>query len=79
MRHADVLIENFGPGTMDRLGLGWEAVHALNPRLIYCALKGFLPGPVRASPLARRDRAVHDRPCLHDRPAWPAAARRDRR
>ena len=42
---ADALLENFGPGTMDRLGLGWDAVHALNPRLIYCALKGFLPGP----------------------------------
>ena len=42
---ADALIENFGPGTMARLGLGWEQVHAINPRLIYCALKGFLPGP----------------------------------
>jgi len=42
---ADVLVENFGPGTMDRLGLGWNVVHALNRRLIYCALKGFLPGP----------------------------------
>jgi crotonobetainyl-CoA:carnitine CoA-transferase CaiB-like acyl-CoA transferase len=48
--HADVLIENFGPGTMDRLGLGWEALHALNPRLIYCALKGFLPGPYEHRP-----------------------------
>ena len=50
VRNADVLIENFGPGTMDRLGLGWEAVHALNPRLIYCALKGFLPGPYEHRP-----------------------------
>ena len=50
MRNADVLIENFGPGTMDRLGLGWDAVHALNPRLIYCALKGFLPGPYEHRP-----------------------------
>jgi crotonobetainyl-CoA:carnitine CoA-transferase CaiB-like acyl-CoA transferase len=33
VRKADVLIENFGPGTMERLGLGWDAVHALNPRL----------------------------------------------
>ena len=50
VRKADVLIENFGPGTMDRLGLGWDAVHALNPRLIYCALKGFLPGPYEHRP-----------------------------
>lgn len=42
---ADVLIENFGPGTMDRLGLGHEALSERFPRLIYCALKGFLPGP----------------------------------
>ncbi|MCW1969118.1 MAG: CoA transferase [Anaerolineae bacterium] len=45
VKTADVLIENFGPGTMDRLGFGYEAMSALNPRLIYCTLKGFLPGP----------------------------------
>jgi crotonobetainyl-CoA:carnitine CoA-transferase CaiB-like acyl-CoA transferase len=42
---TDILLENFGPGTMDRLGLGYDALSARWPRLIYCALKGFLPGP----------------------------------
>lgn len=42
---VDVLIENFGPGTMERLGFGYEAVAALNPRLVYCRLKGFMEGP----------------------------------
>ena len=38
---ADVLVENFRPGVMDRLGVGQETVRALNPRLIYCAISGF--------------------------------------
>ncbi len=42
---ADVLIENFGPGTMERLGFGYETLSEPNPRLIYCSLKGFMQGP----------------------------------
>jgi crotonobetainyl-CoA:carnitine CoA-transferase CaiB-like acyl-CoA transferase len=42
---ADILIENFRPGALDRLGLGYEALKAQNPGLIYCSAKGFLPGP----------------------------------
>jgi crotonobetainyl-CoA:carnitine CoA-transferase CaiB-like acyl-CoA transferase len=42
---ADALIENFAPGTMERLGLGYDALAPRYPRLIYCGLKGFLGGP----------------------------------
>ncbi|MEY4872808.1 MAG: hypothetical protein RLZZ563_2138 [Pseudomonadota bacterium] len=42
---ADVLVENFRPGALDRLGLGYAAMAASNPGLIYCSEKGFLPGP----------------------------------
>ncbi|TVQ27588.1 MAG: CoA transferase [Spirochaetaceae bacterium] len=38
---SDVLVENFRPGVMEKLGLGWEALHALNPRLIYAASSGY--------------------------------------
>jgi crotonobetainyl-CoA:carnitine CoA-transferase CaiB-like acyl-CoA transferase len=42
---ADALIENFAPDAMERLGLGYEALSKVNPRLVYCSLKGFLSGP----------------------------------
>jgi crotonobetainyl-CoA:carnitine CoA-transferase CaiB-like acyl-CoA transferase len=45
---ADVLVENFSPGVAERLGMGWEALHALNPRLVYCSISGFgQTGPAR--------------------------------
>lgn len=42
---ADVVIENFRPGAMDKLGFGEAAMRTMKPALIYCSLKGFLPGP----------------------------------
>ncbi|NVK56257.1 MAG: CoA transferase [Alteromonadaceae bacterium] len=42
---ADILIENFRPGAMDKLGFGYEKLSQTNPGLVYCSLKGFLAGP----------------------------------
>lgn len=50
VKRADVLVENFRPGTMERHGLGWEAVHALNPQLVYCSVTGFGAGRGAALP-----------------------------
>jgi crotonobetainyl-CoA:carnitine CoA-transferase CaiB-like acyl-CoA transferase len=47
---TDIVLENYATGTMDRLGCGYEALAAINPRLIYCALKGYLSGPYERRP-----------------------------
>jgi formyl-CoA transferase len=44
LRGADVLVENFAPGALDRMGFTWEAVQEINPKLIFASLKGFGPG-----------------------------------
>src|SRR5437762_5368693 len=45
IRYCDVLVENFAPGALDRMGLTWEHIHKLNPRMIVASVKGFGPGP----------------------------------
>ncbi len=51
VRDADVVVENFRPGVMDRLGLGYDSLRQANPRLIYCAISGFgQDGPLRDLP-----------------------------
>jgi formyl-CoA transferase len=45
VKQCDVLVENFAPGTLDRMGYTWEHIHKLNPRMIVASVKGFGPGP----------------------------------
>jgi len=43
--HCDVMVENFAPGALDRMGFTWERIQEINPRMIYASVKGFGPGP----------------------------------
>jgi formyl-CoA transferase len=45
IKHCDVLVENFAPGALDRMGFPWEKVQEINPRMIMASVKGFGPGP----------------------------------
>jgi crotonobetainyl-CoA:carnitine CoA-transferase CaiB-like acyl-CoA transferase len=54
-RDADVLVDNYRPGVLERKGLGYDAVHALNPRLVYCAISGY----GHADP-SRKERGAYD-------------------
>jgi formyl-CoA transferase len=45
IKYCDVLVENFAPGALDRMGLTWEHIHKTNPRMIVASVKGFGPGP----------------------------------
>lgn len=45
VKECDVLVENFAPGALDRMGFGWERIQQLNPRMIMASVKGFGPGP----------------------------------
>jgi crotonobetainyl-CoA:carnitine CoA-transferase CaiB-like acyl-CoA transferase len=50
VRSADICVDNYAPGAIDRLGLGFAVLSAANPGLIYMAIKGFLPGPYENRP-----------------------------
>jgi len=45
IKTCDVLVENFAPGALDRMGFSWERIQELNPRMIMASVKGFGPGP----------------------------------
>jgi len=45
IKHCDVLVENFAPGALDRMGLTWDYIRKTNPRMIVASVKGFGPGP----------------------------------
>ena len=45
LKSSDVMVENFGPGVLDRQGFPWERISEINPRIIYASVKGFGPGP----------------------------------
>jgi formyl-CoA transferase len=45
IKSCDVLVENFGPGVLDRMGFPWEKIHSINPKMIVASIKGFGPGP----------------------------------
>src|ERR1043166_1277462 len=50
---CDVMVENYAPGAIDRMGFPWEKIQQINPRMIYASVKGFGPGPLGVSRFMR--------------------------
>ena len=78
VKNCDVLVENFAPGALDRMGFTWERIQELNPRMIVASVKGFGPGPVRGLQGVRERRAVRRRLGIDDRLRRRPAARHRR-
>ena len=73
IKHCDVLVENFAPGALDRMGFTWERVQQLNPRMIVASVKGFGPGPTKT---ARSTRTSRNAPAARPRPPGSTTVRR---
>ena len=56
VKKCDVLVENFAPGALDRMGFTWEHIQELNPRMIVASVKGFGPGPYEDCKVTRMSR-----------------------
>ena len=82
VKACDVLVENFAPGALDRMGLTFEHIHKLNPRMIVASVKGFGPGPYEDCKVYENVAQCAGRLGVDDRlPRWAAARHRcaDRR
>jgi hypothetical protein len=79
IKTCDVLVENFAPGAMDRMGITWEHIQALNPRMIVASVKGFGPGPYEACKVYETSPSVpaerHRPPVLTTARRWSPARR----
>ena len=58
LEQCDVMVENYAPGAIDRMGFPWAKIQQINPRMIYASVKGFGPGPFESGPLAAGSLAV---------------------
>ncbi|CAM5673028.1 Formyl-CoA:oxalate CoA-transferase [Streptomyces violaceorubidus] len=74
IRRSDVMVENFGPGAVDRMGFTWDRVKEINPRIVYASIKEYRRRPVHRLQGVRGRRAGHGRIDVHHRFRGRAAA-----